>query len=570
MVNWESLLEFEEAIASSNTSSFSSSSLLLQSIEGKLIDRLNCPTPSSCQYTEEDLIKAMSLYDFALDEFTSCSKCGCQLNNTASYKSCCKNYVELKNYLSSSMERSYWVSLINNPTGTINTLPNYTNMLILQQGIPLQLRSVIWNRLLLVGETIPETSSLIYENFQHSYNQEILEQISKDLHRTFPNVEFFTLPKTVENLSTILNVYANYDAELGYCQGLLFLVGVLYYHFQDESPALTFHSLVVIMQSEPELHDIFTASTMSSTLNEWLHEFLDILKIVDPTLLNHLQNEIGIEFQVFLFQWWLSFVSSHIPDFSIINRIMDVCLTQGWKVGLFKVSLGLLVVNKPILMSLSEGDEEVIYQHLLNESRWGVAVNDLDLFFGKTLMSWDDERLFMNASEEELFKIPKPASATSSHNRSASTVMDKFKQLSVGLGLPRSDCDELSPQTASSSSSSLSVFSNRGSTVNPIHNNGSNNNITDYESVYSDITSTHSGDENGCSSSSIKGFGNTFSSYIKPFHLRSPSKVDTINESSLVTENKHMKVLLKQAMEMIEGGEKNERVLDDIKLILGL
>lgn len=374
------------------------------------------------------------------------------------------------------------------------------------------------------------------------------------------------MEKTIENLSTILNVYANFDAELGYCQGLLFLVGVLYYHFQNDSPALTFHSLVVIMQSELELRDIFTASTMSTELNNWLEEFLQILEIVDVELFNHLLQNVGIEFQVFLFQWWLSFISSHIPDLSIINRIIDVCLTQGWKVGLFKISLGLLLVNKPILMTFEKGDEEVIYQHLLNESRWGIAVNDLDLFFGKTLMSWDDVKLFtkLNEVQENMFIPPLKGNG---HARTSSNIIDTFKQLSITLGRTRSNSDNanISPQSASSSTSSLSVFS---------ADTGSNGNgairsrNSELESIYSDLTSTHSDEKTpSLPAAATGGASGLFSNYLKfPYNHSSPSKSE--NES-LIEENKNLKELLREALDMIEKGERNEMIVHEIKGVIG-
>ncbi|CAK7909669.1 hypothetical protein CAAN1_24S00210 [[Candida] anglica] len=527
MIDWESLLEFEDAITTTNPPK-----LLRQALDAKLTDKLMSLKPSTTDFTEEQLDTTFQSYSFEQDQFTSCSKCGHPLSSGSStYKNCCNTFIENKSQISSGLEKSYWLSLINNPSGTINTLPNYTQMLILQQGIPAQLRSLIWERLLLLGSEVPETSSLIYENFQHSYNPSVAKQISKDLHRTFPSVPFFKLDSTESNLSTILNVFANYDAELGYCQGLVFLVGVLYYHFQHESPALTFHSLVVIMAAEPELRDIFTATTMSKTLEKWLSEFLDILNVVEPDLHDHMLSN-GIEFQVFLYQWWLSFASSHVPELSIINRIMDVCLVQGWKAGLFKVSLGLLKVNKPILMSLGEGDEEVVYQHLLNESRWGVTINDLDLFFGNTLMSFDDE-LFIK--QEPVFIKPVIASSLKySHTRTPSSVMDKFKQLSVNLTRSRSNSDHQSPDSiSSSSSSSLSVFEST--------------HLNEQESIYSDDVMN---DE--CSSST------SVFNYLK---LPYSQKKDDVSKDQL-------KELLRQAYEMVEGKPRDEMVMAEIKRVL--
>ncbi|CAI5760571.1 unnamed protein product [Candida verbasci] len=346
-----------------------------------------------------------------LESITTNGSNGSSLN----VNQCCLDYIELNNQINlNDLEKTYWKFFINNPTTTLNTLPNYTQFIILKQnGLPNAIRSLIWSKLLLLLNyntcnfenisqiQIPESFDLIYSNFQHSYNIEISNQITKDLNRTFPTICFFKKQTTISDLSTILNVYANYDYKLGYCQGLLFLVGVLYYHL-NQNCQLTFYSLCLIMETEPELHEIFTTNMMSSTLNKWYQEFLYILNIIDIELFTHL-----IQFDnltVFLYQWWLSFLSSHTPDLSTINKIFDFCLIQGWKVGLFKISLGLLIINKPIIMSLNhEFDTEVLYQHLLNETKWGNVINKLNWFFGELLFSWNDELFIFENKQLEKF-----------------------------------------------------------------------------------------------------------------------------------------------------------------------
>lgn len=189
------------------------------------------------------------------------------------------------------------------------------------------------------------------------------------------------------DLEVILNVYANYDAELGYCQGLLFLVGVLYYNLGQDC-ALTLHGLINVMETETQLRAIFVALSMQGMLTQWRSEFSLILEKADPIL--HLRLQGYIDFDVFLTQWWMSFMSSHTPDLMIVNRVMDFCMLQGWKTGMFKISLGVLVSNRHILISLGDRDEEVAYQLLLSESRWGPVMGHFDVFFGNLLFSWDE------------------------------------------------------------------------------------------------------------------------------------------------------------------------------------
>lgn len=551
-VDWESLLEFEESL---RTSISKSNDLLLQNLERKIeLSKSNSSYNATISdYGIDDLEKNMKEHDYATDEFTTCSNCGQSLCDNSAYRSCCSAFVACQGVISSSLEKSFWVSFLNHPSSTINTLPNYTELLFLRQGIPFQLRGAIWKKLFLLNQdsAIPETSKLVFDNFQHSYNPEISKQISKDLLRTFPSVSFFKNEDTINNLSTILNVYANYDAELGYCQGLLFLVGVLYYHFQSDS-TLTFHALVMIMETEPELHDIFTTSTMNYTLTKWKFEFSSILRNTDKELFEHLDK--FVEMQVFLYQWWMSFISSHAPDLSIVNRVMDFCLLHGWKSGMFKISLGLLLVNKPILMTLDTGDEEVIYQHLLNESKWGIVVKDLSSFFGELLLSWDDS-MFINFPK---YEEPLPAHTTKAHKKTPSTVMNKFRSLSINLSRNRSNSS--SSQVDGSTTSERLLSNHSSASVFSMKLNSRVDSNGELDSIYSDISSN-------CEFSSLppKSLGNNLKI---PYYTKCCKQIETNedNESQelvngLLEENILLKMLLRRAYEMINDDEPNASAL---------
>lgn len=510
MANFEALLEFEDSLSSYLKAS---TRPMLAHLEYRIEHVAKSCQNDLLEEETQSAIQAMfTEYDTLADDFTTCAQCGTNIN-TASSNTCCRLFLDTKKTISSDLEMSYWTAFLSNPSQTINSFPSYTQLLFLQQGIPFQIRSQIWRRLLLLNtRSIPETSALVYENFQHSYNADISAQITKDLSRTFPSLSYFKQDKTLRNLSTILNVYANYDAELGYCQGLLFLVGVLSHQFKDD-PQLVFHALVSIMDSENALHDIFTAQLMSSTLQKWNNEFQGLLKAIDGELYSHLSS--FVEFQVFLYQWWLSFSCSHSPDMNIVNRVIDLCLLEGWKTGMMKISLGLLIANKPILMSLNEGDEEVAYQHLLNECKWGPVAKDVNSFFGGLLLSWDSSLFAKKSTHLQVLKT---------HKRSTS-MMDKFKAMNLSINLRHRSNSTSSEGPDSSlsnqSQSSLSVFSTKPH---------------DTDSIYSDLSS-HSD--------------------------LLPYKFPRRETDDLVRENVNLKCLLQQALSMLgeEGRELRDRAL---------
>ncbi|KAK6202873.1 rab-GTPase-TBC domain-containing protein [Scheffersomyces amazonensis] len=553
MIDYESLIEFEESLSSCSdygtiilrnnielrieSLRYTPDSIESEEDEDDEVNEKSSSIFSNNEITEESFKQIFNEYHFKNDEFSTCNKCGASLARQDDYQNCCFSYIELKQQINTNLERSYWISLLNYPTRTINTLPYYTQLLFLQQGgIPNQIRSLVWRKLFLLSNNdVPQSIKFVYQNFQHSYSSEVSKQISKDLSRTFPSISFFKQEKVIENLSTILNVYANYDVELGYCQGLLFLVGVLYHNFNQDC-LLTFYSLINIMENEPQLHNIFSTFTMASTLNDWYLEFLYLLKSIDIQLFNHLIE--FVEFKPFLYQWWLSFIASHSPDSSIINRIIDFCLIQGWKIGLFKISLGLLISNKPILMTLSKGEEEVIYQHLLNESKWGNVISQLDLFFGQLLLSWDEE-LFLNLQKLDIEHMNE-----SDDDRSI-PILEKFKKLSLSL--------RASPSFNRNRSNSSSIHTSNQS-VNSLFSASQNGNSSKHEleSIYSDA-------------SEVSENNKSFADYLK---LPTFRKSISIDSDALVVENNNLKALLKRAMELVDDSSEADSLKEEIMKVI--
>lgn len=544
----EKLMEFEESlslVAPSND-------LMLSNMDLKV--DLNRFADGKVEILgENDLLQKLKDYNYETDTTNVCSTCLRQFSNSKA--ECCSKYVRCqKTGFSSDLEKLYWVSFFENPYKTILALPNYTSMLFLQSGIPFQLRGDVWQKLILVNQAnhggIPAVTSQIFKNFQHSYNRDISAQINKDLSRTFPDIEFFQKEETVQALLTVLNVYANYDLELGYCQGILFLVGTLYYQFQHQE--LTFHALCKIMECEPELRAIFVPSLMSATLLKWYLEFSHLLHQIDPELAHHLES--FCDCKVFLLQWWLSILLIHAPGLNVNNRIVDFCLVQGWKVGVFKISIGLLIKNRPILMTFSDGDEEVVYQHLLNESKWGNVVNNLTSFFGDLLLLWDDQ-LFQNMN----CALP-PVQKLKTHKRSGSSVLGMLKNLTIPTTAIANTLTPfasntthtnlatthlqvtLEPTLASSMSSSESLG---------VRGNRSTSSVfsKDRESIYSDVASSYSLETN------LK---------VPKSDLR--SLASRTSEDELLLENQMLKFYLKKAYEQLQDETLKQEIREAIDL----
>lgn len=127
-------------------------------------------------------------------------------------------------------ELEFWAALVADYHQTAQRLPTLTTNKI-RGGVPPPLRGVVWPSLAgardssllteyerLCGETSP------YEGL-----------IGKDIGRSFPNVEMFREPhgEGQQMLARVLKCFSLYDAKIGYCQGLGFVVGPLLMHMTE-------------------------------------------------------------------------------------------------------------------------------------------------------------------------------------------------------------------------------------------------------------------------------------------------------------------------------------------------
>jgi len=80
-------------------------------------------------------------------------------------------------------------------------------------------------------------------------------QVEKDINRTFPNSPYFTdiLNNGQSSLERVLICFAKHDPEIGYVQGMNFLVGTLLLHCSE---VIAFTIFVNLLENY-QIRDIF-------------------------------------------------------------------------------------------------------------------------------------------------------------------------------------------------------------------------------------------------------------------------------------------------------------------------
>lgn len=109
------------------------------------------------------------------------------------------------------------------------------------RGIPNNLRGVAW-AVLSDASDLVEKNPLIYERYQSLSNDAAEVPILLDIPRTYPDHPRFGANGTdTTMLYNVLKAFSNFNSEVGYTQGMSFIVAVLLMHMNEEVlPLLVF------------------------------------------------------------------------------------------------------------------------------------------------------------------------------------------------------------------------------------------------------------------------------------------------------------------------------------------
>ncbi|XP_078801273.1 TBC1 domain family member 1-like isoform X13 [Oryzias latipes] len=216
------------------------------------------------------------------------------------------------------------------------------------QGVPRQHRGEIWKFLseqYLLRQTVPARPPSNPTPYKELLKQLTSQQhaILIDLGRTFPSHPYFQAQLGAGQLSlyNILKAYSLLDPEVGYCQGLSFIAGVLLLHMGEED---AFNMLKFLMydvglrkQYRP---DMIILQIQMYQLSRLLHDY-------HRDLHGHFeQQEIGPS--LYATPWFLTLFASHFP-LGFVARVFDMLFLQGPEV-IFKVALSLLGSHKPLIL----------------------------------------------------------------------------------------------------------------------------------------------------------------------------------------------------------------------------
>nr|XP_021403698.1 TBC1 domain family member 4 isoform X3 [Lonchura striata domestica] len=218
----------------------------------------------------------------------------------------------------------------------------------LKEGVPKSRRGEIWQFLAVqhrVRHRLPNKQQPPDISYEELLKQLTTQQhaILVDLGRTFPTHPYFSTDLGAGQLSlfNLLKAYSLLDKEVGYCQGISFVAGVLLLHMSEEQ---AFEMLKFLMydlgfrkQYRP---DMMSLQIQMYQLSRLLHDY-------HRDLYNHLEeNEISPS--LYAAPWFLTLFASQF-SLGFVARVFDIIFLQGTEV-IFKVALSLLSSQETSIM----------------------------------------------------------------------------------------------------------------------------------------------------------------------------------------------------------------------------
>nr|XP_048271315.1 TBC1 domain family member 1 isoform X8 [Myodes glareolus] len=216
------------------------------------------------------------------------------------------------------------------------------------QGVPRHHRGEIWKFLaeqFLLRHPFPSKQQPKDVPYKELLKKLTSQQhaILIDLGRTFPTHPYFSAQLGAGQLSlyNILKAYSLLDQEVGYCQGLSFVAGILLLHMSEEEAFKMLKFLMFDMGLRKQYRpDMIILQIQMYQLSRLLHDY-------HRDLYNHLEEqEIGPS--LYAAPWFLTVFASQFP-LGFVARVFDMIFLQGSEV-IFKVALSLLGSHKPLIL----------------------------------------------------------------------------------------------------------------------------------------------------------------------------------------------------------------------------
>jgi hypothetical protein len=221
----------------------------------------------------------------------------------------------------------------------------------IRKGIPESLRGQVWMAISGAADKRRGKPDLYKELLDlgaktHTEHTCAGGTIDRDLSRTFPTHLLYSESGGYGQvlLQRVLVAYALHNKEIGYCQGMNYVAGVLLCYMADED---AFWVLKTLMDDDAHtLRKVFNTSL--EKVHICLFQMRGLLDVFLPRLAKHMEAE-TVDVAVYCTEWFVTIYTRSFP-FDLVLRVWDVFIAEGWKI-VFRVAIALLKVYEQHLLS---------------------------------------------------------------------------------------------------------------------------------------------------------------------------------------------------------------------------
>ncbi|KAL7057041.1 hypothetical protein AAHC03_019327 [Spirometra sp. Aus1] len=205
-----------------------------------------------------------------------------------------------------------WSSILDTD---FNQVPRARLKKMCRMGIPAEMRTQVWTKLIQLGlskesvdmgsryyQTLVEKVNDMQVNYAHR------RQITLDVLRTFPDHVAFNRPEAtgVQQMQEVLQAFALHNPEVGYCQGMNFIVGNASLFLDKET---TFWLLVLFVEHH-FLPNYFNAGLIAAQADQ--NVMRELIQHFSPDLSRHLQD-LEIDMSTLTLNWFMAVFVSAVP-----------------------------------------------------------------------------------------------------------------------------------------------------------------------------------------------------------------------------------------------------------------
>lgn len=251
------------------------------------------------------------------------------------------------------------------PTSEDNLHKNAKLKRYVRKGIPKELRGDIWMEICGAADQMRARPFWFAElREQELKDEDMKQQIAKDLHRTFPDNENFlceydektdsrvNIKDKIIDMQQVLEAFCIAHPDNGYCQGLNFLCGMLLIVTQCQEKS--FWLLTVLTQEI--LPNYYSESMFEMRVDQQVIDGLVQHKM--PTLHKRLA-ETDVSIPLLSTKWFICLFADNLPTETVL-RIWDSLFYEGSKI-IFRVAVAIFKRHSQKMMTIK--DPGTLYEY---------------------------------------------------------------------------------------------------------------------------------------------------------------------------------------------------------------